>query len=419
MSGDQLYFSSLNNSSLASNNKFIQRSSPLCTARQSRPKRQSLKDLSDLILAQNISNMSHRVQPRDLKRAIDALLARGLTHASILKHCLGQHRIPFASSSLVELLQDAVIVSLDAEWFEHDPEYVTELGVTILDPRKIKDRSQPWEILKATTNHHVRVKANAHLINGEMCAGHPEDFQFGKTSFVDMNEAKETLASSFIHIDGLGRPRPVIFLGHAVDNDTKTIEDRFGLDIDKLGVVVATVDTQSIAQETRLAATGRPIGLGSLLAKFDIVENYLHNAGNDIVCTMVAALLMLMQHHQPASAVAYAELKRHLQTHSRPVHGTLLFCTRCDSDAHVVTDCRVIVRCANCAAQASRSSLADSHKTDRCRRAVKDAVMKRAAELPKLLPVPCEHCIVSVDLARNGYQYAYRHSPAECPHGPA
>lgn len=115
MSGDQLYFSSLNNSSLASNNKFIQRSSPLCTARQSRPKRQSLKDLSDLILAQNISNMSHRVQPRDLKRAIDALLARGLTHASILKHCLGQHRIPFASSSLVELLQDAVIVSLDAE----------------------------------------------------------------------------------------------------------------------------------------------------------------------------------------------------------------------------------------------------------------------------------------------------------------
>jgi hypothetical protein len=48
---------------------------------------------------------------------------------------------------------------------------------------------------------HVRIKENAHLMNSELCHGCPEKFQFGTTSFADMEQAKTTLLDSFIRYD--------------------------------------------------------------------------------------------------------------------------------------------------------------------------------------------------------------------------
>lgn len=141
-------------------------------------------------------------------------------------------------------------------------------------------------------NHHVRIKPNAHMVNSDLCHGYPENFQFGQTSFADTEEATSILRHIFTRFDVSRQRRPVIFLGHAVHNDVAIIQERFSLDPASLRVVVATINTQVLAIEAGLAAPGRKIKLRDLLAKFDIVEAYLHNAGNDIVCTMIVALLM-------------------------------------------------------------------------------------------------------------------------------
>ncbi|KAA8613586.1 hypothetical protein Ptr902_10072 [Pyrenophora tritici-repentis] len=87
-------------------------------------------------------------------------------------------------------------------------------------------------------------------------------------------------------------PRPIILLGHAVDNDTAMLKAAFGVDIEAMGVVVATLDTQVLATECEIAEPGRKMGLGRLLGSLGVEEAFLHNAGNDIVGTFVGALVL-------------------------------------------------------------------------------------------------------------------------------
>ncbi|KAL1799514.1 hypothetical protein ACET3X_003551 [Alternaria dauci] len=222
--------------------------------------------------------------------------------------------IPLDSAAAVTALRDAVIVALDAEWYEHDDTFITELGASILDPRSLPQplSSSAWDVLSSMENHHVRIKPHAHLINKDLCKGYPEAFQFGRTTFVGINEAKTMLKNIFTRRDELGNLRPVIFVGHAVDNDNEMIKSRFGLDLEELGTIVATVDTQVLAVEHGLIGPSRKMRLSNLLARYDIEEPYLHNAGNDVVCTMVAALLMLCpatENKHLTNKLRYADLK--------------------------------------------------------------------------------------------------------------
>lgn len=272
--------------------------------------------------------------PAELKKLIEAGKVQGLTQSTTLHHWIRFQEISFPVDTAAHTLCDALIVGLDAEWYEHDPQFVTELGIATLDPGSIRHWTMPWDVLSSLVTHHVRIKPNAHMVNSELCSGHPDKFQFGKTTFSDIEEAKEILRDSFTRFDYRGQLLPVIFVGHAVDNDTKMIKARFGLDLEELGVIVATVDTQTLAVEAGLVAEGRKIRLSDLLGKFDITEKYLHNAGNDIVCTAIAALLMGFSRLGKGNATAYEAFKRHTRSAYKITHGVPVFCTKCDSTEH-------------------------------------------------------------------------------------
>lgn len=229
--------------------------------------------------------------PRVVKKDVDDLLTQCLTQALILQLWLRQTTDPVAVGNP---LHDAIIVGLDVEWWEHDKNFITELGVSILDPRfmTFADWNSPWKVLNQMVIQHKRIKCNAHMVNRDICQGHPDDFEFGKTSFITIDGARGMLRCSFLRFDQHGCPRPVIFKGHTVENDAKLVKANFGLDIEALSVVVATIDTQVIAAETRLVQNPRKPKLSDLLAKFNIHEQYLHNGGDDIACTMIAAVLM-------------------------------------------------------------------------------------------------------------------------------
>jgi hypothetical protein len=326
-------------------------------------------------------------------------------------------------------LRQAVLVGLDAEWYEYDKSCITELGISVLIPETVnqicKNWDSPWDVIRRMLNFHVRIKPNAHLINSDLCAGHPEKFQFGKTTFVDMAQARKLLQYAFSRVDALGRPRPIVFVGHAVDNDIQVIKDRFGFDIDALGVVVATIDTQVLATENGLAENPWRIGLGALMGKYGITEPFLHNAGNDTVCTMVAAMLMAYQWPAGNYAQMYKDFKQYVQCNSgkwwMTTLGTQTFCIKCDSHQHVVANCNIAVNCVFCAAKPERAEAAHTHKFEKCLEVLKDAAKadNEFLHVKTRHPYPCTLCIESPDPRRHAIEHAYDHLEEECIHKPA
>ncbi|KAF5853944.1 hypothetical protein GGP41_006692 [Bipolaris sorokiniana] len=380
-----------------------------------------------------MASFASPMTPAELKYVLEAKTRdNGLTQSGILQCWLqgiiGTNMpLSMSNSAATLALQDATIVGLDAEWYEHDSSLITELGVCILDPRSILKPSSTstigpssvWDILAALETHHVRIKPHAHLVNKDFCSGYPENFQFGSTTFASIPTAQEMLRSIFLRHDEHAFPRPIIFIGHAVDNDYEVLKQRFGIDVLSLGIIVSTLDTQTIAIEQSLSPMNRQISLKNLLAHYGIQEQYLHNAGNDIVTTLITALLMThpTTSSPTPSTLAYANLKPLLtasNTASSPHHpsyGQLRFCTKCDSQLHTLRHCKVsMLHCEFCAGDPELVAQSHTHKTEKC---VEGARAKKARRTQNA--VPCQWCVQSTDPKRYKGREAYGHDNGECP----
>lgn len=406
------------------------------------PKLHDIHQTSYLEGKNDVPSMSQQISPKRLESHIETQLYQGLTQSAILQHWMKSpgSEIPLGSAAAVAALQDAVIVSLDAEWYEHDDNFITELGASVLDPRFISQpiSSSAWDILSSMENHHVRIKPHAHLINKDLCKGYPEAFQFGWTTFVHVDEARAMLHDIFTRRDEFGNLRPVIFVGHAIDNDYEIIKSRFGLDLQQLGTIVATIDTQVLAVEHGLIEPSRKMRLSNLLAKYNIEEPYLHNAGNDIVCTMIAAFLMVCSSPENkllTNKLCYADLTTRLRAagetavYDRRCYGSTRFCEKCDSQHHTASFCGVrVFSCEHCMKDPLTKDAALTHRSDKCLRIVKEAALlrsqsstgyraggsKRSSSLPSNWKPPCDHCIASTDPRRYNDKNAYSHSTGEC-----
>ncbi|EAT80094.2 hypothetical protein HBI56_057800 [Parastagonospora nodorum] len=383
--------------------------------------------------------------PQGIKAQLDTAKARGMTQSSILAHCLRIQQQPFASTAAEAALLDAVIVGLDAEWYEYDSSYITELGVSIIAPEIVEKalagkRRAPWDIISYIINYHVCIKDNIHMVNSELCPGYPDKFQFGTTTFVSVKEAQTLLRQAFLKYDANGQPRPIVFVGHAVDNDIEIIKDRFDFDIHALNVVVATIDTQVLAAESGHVNGKWKISLRDLLCRYDIDEEFLHNAGNDTVCTMIIAVLMAFQSPMAGHSAYYKELKRYLHRNSEnifnefPQFGTRVFCRNCTSNKHFAQHCPESVFCRTCLDHPTREKgLGHSHRTWQCLEHYKDAAKAelestrqaqavcgpgKLAEttVPLKYPVPCSFCIESTDPDRYTLECAYSHLEKDCDH---
>ncbi|KAH7556519.1 hypothetical protein BM1_05953 [Bipolaris maydis] len=389
-----------------------------------------------------MASLSPVMTPGELKNVLEAETHNnGLTQSGIfqcwLQGIIGTD-MPFgmSNSAATLALQDAIIVGLDAEWYEHDASLITELGVCVLDPRTIPKPSSnnttgpspAWDILAALETHHVRIKPHAHLVNKDFCSGYPENFQFGSTTFASISTAQKMLRSIFLRQDEHASPRPVIFIGHAVDNDYEVLKQRFGIDVLSLGTIITTLDTQTMAIEQSLSPNNRQISLKNLLAHYGIQEQYLHNAGNDIVTTLITALLMAYPTPPTPTptptALSYANLKPLLTSFNtassphRPSYGQLRFCTKCDSELHTLRHCKVsMLHCDFCAADPKSAPQCHTHKTDKCGDAARTrATNKATAVAPKTQnAVPCQWCVQSTDPKRYKGREAYGHESAECP----
>ncbi|KAF2826313.1 hypothetical protein CC86DRAFT_27947 [Ophiobolus disseminans] len=205
--------------------------------------------------------------------------------------------------------QDVVFVAVDLEAYERDHNRITEVGIATLDTRDLigvapGPDGECWRgKIKA---RHFRINENKHLVNRDFCAGHPDGFEFGESTFVGLKEAPQHVAAVFnppfgvhatntpvelIH-DMLNRidlteKRNIIFLGHDTLTDVKYLQ-QLGYDPLKNNNIIEAMDTAKIYQAWRREL--QPTSLGRILLYFDIIGWKLHNAGNDAVYTVQVML---------------------------------------------------------------------------------------------------------------------------------
>jgi hypothetical protein len=284
-------------------------------------------------------------------------------------------------------LNMAAVVCLDAEWWIKDPKPTTELGISELMAKDLSPTAHAGNIMTHIQTAHARIIPYAHLINKFSNAGNPENFKFGTTKFVTMEEAKQVLIDTFVRpaADDPTNLQPIILIGHAVKNEFDHLQRTFGVDLRSYGTIVKVIDTQLMAQEAGIRSPKGPyISLSDLLAHFKISIPNLHSAGNDAAGTLIAAILIALKDKlypgvgtAPPPLVINGQKVQHAVNALRhidfrapaPAWGKAVYCTRCERDNHFRGQCRAFVSCTICR-DSGVQHLWNAHKTHSATRCV-------------------------------------------------
>ncbi|KAF2796915.1 hypothetical protein K505DRAFT_236610 [Melanomma pulvis-pyrius CBS 109.77] len=291
-------------------------------------------------------------------------------------------------------LKGVAIIALTAAWWEKEPHSVTELGIAELPLPVPYDGTGDFDhavfekiegIFMQVKAIHARIKPNAHLFNKFPGSGNPDKFNFGRTVFVNIEEARQGLLSILCRpgIQGPGF-QPVVLVGHAIHNHIARINEAFKLDILSLGSVIKVLDTQSLAKDVGIKPPkGTNISLMDLSRHFGMIPDNLHTAGNDVVHILINAVFASLQSHpfgfgsNNRTVGDFTERINMLVNRMMQVGkvyppqnwGTLLFCTRCDRDNHLKESCHAAyiccTICVNSPNMRNRKG-ARSHQTAKC-----------------------------------------------------
>ena len=174
----------------------------------------------------------------------EALQSGKLRHVDMMAHTLGLREHEGISQEHRDILKGCVFRSIDLEWFELGPQRITEIGIAILN--QCGSTSKPITKIQEMRVRHMRLRETAHLVNSFKCEGHPENFSFGKTTFVTSSEAKQALNDYLAPRDQSGSLKPIILIGHAVDNDIDVLREKFDFDLAASGNIVMRSESLSL-----------------------------------------------------------------------------------------------------------------------------------------------------------------------------
>jgi hypothetical protein len=268
--------------------------------------------------------------------------------------------IPLADGSTI--CEDCLIVSVDSETFgwSRDPEHqvLTEGGYAVLDTRKLKSLppyASNFDITSYIECYHIRPKETSMLRNGKAKHwgsnfDHAEDFHYGRTECVVRSQI-EHFTKSVLMIPIVTSPTgflPVYLIYQGTDDDPKKI-GKFAtppFQFMTLPCIVESIELQTISGK---AIEGN-IGLASVAATLNLVEDAFHNAGNDAMVQLVAPIQMAITEYRQRipeqkhiiNDVPRNELLRRLGERARQtppplIIGTKEHCNRCGSDQHTQT----------------------------------------------------------------------------------
>ncbi|KAM0698982.1 hypothetical protein Q7P36_001026 [Cladosporium allicinum] len=207
-------------------------------------------------------------------------------------------------------VKDVFFVCVDCEAFEHDQTKITEIGISILDSRSIKDvdpgnDGKPWfDLMKHV---HLRPIEYKKYVNKNFIKGCPDAFNFGTTDMIRLEDAGRIMTRIFSNptrifeacdlTNEIADVEPTIMLvGHALSNDTEYMR--------RLKFTPKHVSGQIDTQKLARISKKQPPGLTKLLAALSIDAKNLHNAGNDAAYTLQALVgVAVQEHRQPGGVV--------------------------------------------------------------------------------------------------------------------
>ncbi|PYH82755.1 hypothetical protein BO82DRAFT_412906 [Aspergillus uvarum CBS 121591] len=187
--------------------------------------------------------------------------------------------------------KDPVFVSVDVEWNERCSSQITEVGLSVLDMRKLHG-VRPSSIdgviwRRAIRSRHLRVREYSHLVNNEFVRGCPGDFRFGTSEFVSLEKLKGVVQEAFQQVavaekkeDDSGN-RHVVLVGHSLAADLEHLR-KIGV---KLEMVNDRLDTAGLDcamhADPQQQQPMQPRSLGTVMTELGLEPWHLHNAGND------------------------------------------------------------------------------------------------------------------------------------------
>ncbi|KAJ3484454.1 hypothetical protein NLG97_g7048 [Lecanicillium saksenae] len=199
----------------------------------------------------------------------------------------------------MEKKSDVVFFCVDVELIEVSPNPISEIGIAILDMRRVGGQSpgkrgqEWWPLMQA---HHLRIKEYAGLTNYRFVQGCPDKFEFGESTFHPGSEAQDAIRA--ILKPFLESNRRIVLAGHDINQDVKYLS-KIGFDLKHETQRIGAVDSQVLYQVWMESDISR--SLGTVLDELGFEYSYLHNAGNDAVHTLRAAIGVAFATTEPAS----------------------------------------------------------------------------------------------------------------------
>lgn len=239
-----------------------------------------------------------------------------------------------------------IFISVDVEWNERQRNQITEVGISTLDTLDIAHVApgpggKNWQ--QWIRSRHIRIKEYAHVVNCDFVSGCPDQFGFGKSEFVPLQDAARVVEScfkppysaqipvKFVNEESNGekptvtietaieeyklRPRNVVLVGHGLQADISYLSalgcDVFSCNASKVqsqessqvsvtepssptaqSLFLDTLDTATMFQALKRDVHSR--GLENVLSSLGKLCWNLHNAGNDARYTLEAMVRMII-----------------------------------------------------------------------------------------------------------------------------
>lgn len=197
--------------------------------------------------------------------------------------------------------QDAVLICVDVEAYEHNHNIITEVGIASLDTRHLNGiapgpKGENWHDFILA--RHLRITENSHYENKHYINGCANNFDFGQSEFINLDDICDVMEMAFNPVDENGDTRTVLFIGHDAEADINFLQK---LSFNPLSPnhVLETLDTAHLYRALRRDNSTR--SLATIFYDFDMAGFYFHNAGNDAMYTMRALLTIVLADAQTRS----------------------------------------------------------------------------------------------------------------------
>ncbi|KAF3039079.1 hypothetical protein E8E11_006104 [Didymella keratinophila] len=295
-----------------------------------------------------------------------------LPPSTILLEALGFYDPRFLKTPLdaVPLVEHLITICVDTESYTMNTDQMTELGLVHISRKTAKAAHPPgphgWKLQEALKFLHFRVVEHAHLKSNRVVSKGPLGNRFGNTTFTSFTELRvildDLMNQDIVSKDPAlkGCKRPVIIVGHALKHDTEnTNKQGLEYNLDDNLTLVAKVDTQALARETRVwvppvGMETNEISLRLMIEKLGFQHTDDHTACNDAARTMMCAIHMvlsgaLQQSDNPSMQAVADRVEARSKATSGSPYGTQHCCIRCAGRDHSVETCQAVgIRCAAC-----------------------------------------------------------------------